>query len=122
MRTSALLLRCESHEIARLSSAITHARAITLGGCMLFPLAKRAKLRSNVLRRLSMQRDKRKTATKSVDVLKRELKQPRGFDHEKSKEESWRPQGGQDGNEAEAAASPQGRQKGPPREHLPSNL
>src|ERR1700680_4732891 len=121
MRTSALLLRCESHEIARLSSAITHARAITLGGCMLFPLAKRAKLRSNVLRRLSMQRDKRKTATRSVDVLKRDLKQPRGFDHEKSKEESWRPQGGQrqsgqDGNEAEASASPQGRQKGPPLE------
>jgi len=59
-----------------------------------FCLAKRAKLRSKLIRRLSTQRDKRKTATKTVVVLKSKLKQPRGFDHEKSKEESRRPQGG----------------------------
>jgi hypothetical protein len=88
------LLHCESGDGARRSRALTHARLIARGARALFPLAKRAKLRSNVIRRLSMQRDKRETATKSVVVLKSELKQPRGFDHEKSKEESRRPQSG----------------------------
>jgi hypothetical protein len=78
-RASVLLLHCDSRGGARMSRASTHARAAARAAPLLFHLAKRAKLRSKLLRRLSMQRDMRERATKIVVVLQGELKQLKRF-------------------------------------------
>jgi hypothetical protein len=73
------LLHCESRDIARPARILTRSRVVACDAHALFPLAKRAKLRSKLIRRLSMQRDRREAPTKSVVVLKSELKQLKRF-------------------------------------------